>query len=146
MKNTWVVVADQVRARIFVASGPRGELEELDNLVHPEGRLSGREINSDRPGRAFDSMGAGRHAMDKRHSPQQQEAVRFAHTVAAQIAARHGQGAFDRLVIVAPPRFLGLLREMLPAAVAQCTVLTVDKDLVQLKRPEEIRKHLPERF
>lgn len=64
MPLAWVVVADSSSCRLFAAGKPIGPLQELESLVHPEGRMHGRDLVSGQPGRAFDSKGAGRHAME----------------------------------------------------------------------------------
>jgi len=145
MDITWIVVADQARARLFSASGQRGPLKEFEDLANPEGRLHDRDLNADSPGRAFDSMGEGRHAMGKHHSPTEQEAIRFAHEVGDRLASGLHDGAYRHLIISASPRFLGLLREALPEDVAKHVVLELHKDLTPLER-DEIRVHLPERL
>lgn len=145
MDITWVVVADQARARVFSASDQRGPLEEIEDLANPEGRLHDRDLNADSPGRAFDTMGEGRHAMGKHHSPKEQEAIRFAHQVGERLASGLHDGAYRYLIISAAPRFLGLLREALPEDVAKHVVLELHKELTSLER-DEIRAHLPERL
>ncbi|MCE8038712.1 host attachment protein [Halomonas sp. MCCC 1A11062] len=144
MKATWVVVADQARARFFTAPEATAALEEVDTLVNPEGKLHERDINADRPGRTFDSMGVGRHAMGKHHSPKEQEAIRFATAIGERLGAEYGRGALGHVVLCAPPRFLGFLKEALPEQVMKCVSHTLDKELASLS-PEEIRAHLPGR-
>ncbi len=51
MKSTYIVVADNVRARIFTAETPSSSLQEIDALAHTEGRLHDREMTSDLPGK-----------------------------------------------------------------------------------------------
>ena len=76
------------RRKTISATGP---LSEIDALVHPEGRLHPREITSDLPGRAFDSGGEGRHAMESEFDPKRQEQVRFADEIATYLeSARVG--------------------------------------------------------
>ena len=50
MKPTYILVADNVRARIFTAAAPASPLEEIEALAHAEGRLHDRDITSDLPG------------------------------------------------------------------------------------------------
>ena len=111
--------------------GRWGALEEVDNMVHPEGRLHDQDINADRPGRSFDTAGEGRHGMSKRHSPKETEAIRFATDITQRVSHAHHEGSFKQLVLVAPPRFLALLRERLPEAVTRCVILSEDKNLTQ---------------
>ena len=63
MSELWVLVADQSRARFFTVADSRSALQDMGELVHPEARDREQTLTSDRPGRAFDSKGQGRHAM-----------------------------------------------------------------------------------
>lgn len=144
MKTVWVVVANQSRARIFSLESPRGQWRELEDLVAPDVRLHDRELESDRPGHTVGAGGHG-HTMRKRHSLKEQAAVRFASDMSERLTAGTGDGDVAALVLVAPPRFLGLLREALPQRVSSLVVHSLDKDLVSL-RSEDIRAHLPERL
>ncbi len=132
MKVTWVVVADGARGRLLSVSGKQGPMRELYDLVHGETRLHGTLRETDRAGRTFDRSGSGRHAMEPRREPGDIEAEGFAREIAERLETGAREGAFDRLVLVAPPRFLGRLREVLPQAVARCVEDTVDKDYTRL--------------
>jgi protein required for attachment to host cells len=143
MVKTWVLVADSCRARIFVADAATGPLREVETLAHPEGRLHEQHMTSDRPGRTFDRYGQGRHAMSAGNEPKHQEAIGFAKRVSAHIEERRKEGAFDRLVIVAAPAFLGLLRQEFSDPTTGMLALEINKDLTQLNA-EQIRAHLPE--
>jgi hypothetical protein len=98
MNNVWVVVASSTRCRIFTQRTHNGALLLLDELNHPEGRLHSRDLNSDRPGRSFDSHGEGRHAMGEPVDPVEQENLRFAKTVATLLEDARKKTQFDRLV------------------------------------------------
>lgn len=142
---TWVVVAESARARIFTASGPRTGLEEIATLTHPAGRLHERDLVSDGRGRSFDSAGHGRHAMGTDDRQKQLEGEEFARQIAAHLEQGRQRQAYGKLIIVAPPQFLGLLRKSLPAACTDLVVATVNKNLVQ-QDPRGIRDHLPHYF
>ncbi len=142
--TTWVVVADGTRARILEASSANGPLNEIDGLVHPEGRLRDRELTSDLPGRAFDSGGQGRHAMESKVDPKRQEHIRFAAELADFLEAARVAHKFDELVIVAAPTFLGQLRDKLSRAITRLITSQIDKDLTLLS-VDDIRTRLPER-
>jgi protein required for attachment to host cells len=109
----WVLVADSTRCRIFAQEEESGPLEEIEDLVHPPSRLREGEHLSDRPGRAFDSAGAGRHAMDRSSDVRDEESGKFAHAIAAHIDKARKMNAVDGLVLFVEPRFLGRLREKL---------------------------------
>ena len=144
-KHAWILVADSARARIFSVDGATAPLNPIEQLVHPESRLHDRDIKSDRPGRAFDSEGKGRHANETSVSPKAQEAIRFAGEVAAYLNRGRVEGKYQHLVVVADPRFLGTLRSSFAPEVKKLVSLEVDKDLSKASEPE-IRKALPERI
>ena len=141
MAYTWVVVADSVRARIFTAETSTSGLAEFETLTHPEGRMHDRDITSDLPGRNQDSKG-GRHAMEPPTDPKQELAIEFARTVAHHLDAARVKKDFERLVIVAAPSFLGLLRDQLNNTCRKLVAFELNKNLTQ-HTPEDIRDHLP---
>lgn len=145
MNDVWVVVASSTRCRIFTQAKHSAPLQQVDELEHPEGRLRRRDLVSDRPGRTFDSAGPGRHAMGQPVNPIEQENIRFAKTVAARIDEGRKREAFDRLVLVADPRFLGLLRHGLTPATRHRLTTEVDKNLADAD-PVKIREALPYRI
>ena len=145
MSKPWIVVADQSKARIFTVDNPRGPLQEVEALEHPEGRERIQDLTTDLPGRAFDSSGVGgRHAMGTSVDPRQQEAIRFAKLIAEHVRSGCTQGRCDRLLLVAGPEFLGLLREHLDT-INGIDISEIAKNLGQYSS-HEIRAHLPERL
>lgn len=145
MTTTGVLIADQARARLFTIARPKGALVEVADLVNPEGRLHDRDIDADRPGRAFDSMGRGRHAMGKHHAATEQREIRFAGQIGELLADCLRQGSYERLVLCAPPKLLGFIREALPERVADCLMLELDQELAHLS-DAAIRAHLAVRL
>ncbi len=145
MDRIWVLVADSSRARLFEAAGAMAALEERTDLVMPSARLQEQELVSDRPGRTFDSFGEGRHAMEPPTAAKDIASGRFAAEIAALLESERQRGTYTRLVLVAPPAFLGQLRGALSDSVSALISAELDKHLVQLA-PEAIRGHLPERL
>ena len=144
MSKHWVVVADQSKARIFTIADPHGELLHVGELEHPGGRDREQDLTSDRPGRSFDSSGQGSHAMGSKVEPGKQETIRFARQVAEYLQAAHNEGRCDRLLLVAGPPLLGLLRENLETS-PDMKITEIEKNLGQYDALE-IRKHLPKRL
>lgn len=145
MEKTWVVVADSSHARIFRTEGFDGHLVEVEALAHPEGRLHETNLTTDIPGRTFDSHGQGRHAMEEETPPKRHEAIQFAKRIGGLLESARNAGSYDTLVLVAEPRFLGLLRENLSRETNKLVELAIDKNLVR-QTPEAIRERLPARF
>lgn len=143
MKNPWVLVANSSFARIY--SGPNSHLEEIETLEHPESRMHGRDLVTDRPGRTFDSVGGGGHGLGSELSPQKNEAEHFAGAIAQHLDHARRIGTFNKLYVIASPSFLGMLRNALHSATRDLVALEVDKDLTS-KTPAEIRAYLPFRL
>lgn len=143
MTNIWIVVANARRARIFLAKNAVGKnLVEIKTLVHPELGLPEREWLSDAPGRAFDSMGEGRHALEPSTPLKTQEMNAFSRQVAEDLKKAYEHNDFDKLVIVAAPAFLGCLRKHIDHQLALSISFEINKDLTQLP-PNELREQLP---
>jgi protein required for attachment to host cells len=145
MTRTWVVVADSAVARVFVVPGNGEPMRELETFAHPEARLAVRELTSDLPGRAFDSVGGGRHGMQSKVGPKEQEAISFARFVADRIESGRTGHEYERLVLVAAPAFLGHLRAALDTDTRRLVAGELDHDYVKMG-PADIRKHLPDGF
>ena len=138
---TWILIANGARARLFSNNGPGHGVKLVSDEELAGVNLPGREIMSDRPGRTFDSVGAGRHAKEPRTDAREIEKRSFAHELAAMLDDGLKQGKFERLVLVAPPGELGLLRADLPPAVHKRVSAELNKDLTGVP-PSEIPDHL----
>lgn len=111
IKQTWILVADGSRARIFKRSGKNGALEPAFNHDFAQPSMPNREIISDKPGRGQGGRGlSGSHGMTPRVDAHEQEKHSFAKEVARFVNREAERHAFDELVVVAPPKTLGDLR------------------------------------
>jgi protein required for attachment to host cells len=123
MANTWIVAADASRARVLQVAGPQ-RLVEVDNLLNPDGRLEDREINTDARGRfsgghtGEDDVGAAEHRTEL-----------FAKRVGDYLDKARTEHRYDELVLVAPPKFLGMMRKTLGKEVGKLVADQVPKDL-----------------
>ena len=88
MVTTWIVAADESRARVLQVTDRERHLTEIEDLLNPEGRLQDRELQTD---------------AEPLHN--------------------------DRLVLVAPPKFLGALRKELHKEVEKLVAEELPKDL-----------------
>lgn len=132
--RTWVVVAEAGRARIFRQEHPGADLEELEDLLNPEARARERELTSDDHGRTFDSRGAGRHAKEPKVSAKKQGEQEFANEICRLVEEARNAKEFDRLILVAAPEFLGLLRKNLSRDADRLTTREIQKNLVREDR------------
>lgn len=127
--RTWILTAHRSGARLFQKVTATAAPDLVEVIDHPEGRLKDGDIDADRPGRSFDRFGPGRHAMSHEDSPSERVADAFARQLAGRIETGAHAGAFDALVLVAEPRFLGRLRHHLAAHVAAMVTDEIAKDV-----------------
>lgn len=131
-KETWYVIADGMRARILKRTGPGPFLPATDHdFYDAEVHGHARDLKSAAPGRAFDTGSGARHAMEPHHDPHELEKQRFGRHVADAVNEAASRGEFSRLVLVAPPKTLGVLRSALGHQAQACVVGEVPKDLVR---------------
>ena len=142
MADIWVLVADSSEARIYAARHMRSPLTLVDTMIHAVGRAHARDLGSDSPGRVHDRMGPARHSIDAGQQVKIEERSRFAREIAERLEAAHRQKRFARLVVMAAPAFLGVLRESFHKPVTEAIVAEIPKDLVA-QDPAAIQAHLP---
>ncbi|HZV98668.1 MAG TPA: host attachment protein [Methylophilaceae bacterium] len=130
MQSTWIVVADSSRARIFEMQQPKGPLSEIEGFVNPAGRADEEELRTDGGGRFFgkgDSFQG--HTAEPRISPKQHENELFAHSISKRLNSGRNEHRYSRLRLIAAPRFLGLIRSKLNAALKKMVEDELPKDL-----------------
>jgi protein required for attachment to host cells len=142
MQRTWVVICDASRCRIFEVGPRRDQWRMLQSIEHPQGRAKGQELLTDKPGRNQQSRSAMRPALEPTTQPHEVEVERFALQIAKLLEARLAENAYERLVLVAPPHFLGTLRSTLSANLAKHLALSLDKDYTSLE-PAELAERVP---
>ena len=133
-----IVVADQSEARLYDYDRSNRSLQLFEHLTDPEARLHSRDLKSDRPGSKADRgpLRAGRrgaaahHGVGADRDPREHEAHVFAHRIVAALQNAEQHSASERIVLMAAPRFLGLLRECLPEALRHRVAAEVQKDLM----------------
>ena len=137
----WILVADANRARVFKAVKKNGPLEEVEDFVHPASRLHEGDLVTDSGG---SNRGPnGRHGVDNGDVHKREEAEQFARELAAELDRALRAGSFSRIYLVAPPRFLGLLRQSISPQLGEKVSGEIDKDLTQ-HTPQKIRELLPQ--
>lgn len=142
----WVVVADASRARVFSAGATLERFTLEHELDHPEGRMRTTELMSDNQGRSRGSGGPSS-SQAPHTDPHESAAHRFARTVAELIHRGRLENKYERVIIAAPPRFLGSLRNELDTPTLRCVVGSLAHDWTKLPEhelPAIIRKALPE--
>jgi protein required for attachment to host cells len=123
-----VIVADESEARFFDTTGlgmpivPRGVARNEFSKRHD------KELETDREGRGLGRSGQ-RHGVDAERSTERHELENFARAVAGRIEDDRVIHAFERLVLIAGPRMLGLLRQSLTDSSRNSVAAEIPKDL-----------------
>jgi protein required for attachment to host cells len=143
--RTWIVIADGSRAHVLLSEGIAHPLTIVPNFSFKADLPMTHDIGSSRPGRTHESQGTTRHAYEPRSDAHTVLKETFVNSVIVAIATARKAGAFDRLLIIAPPTVLGTMRANLPDALRAVLMGDVAKDLTTTPN-HEIRAHLPDDF
>ena len=141
MTTTWILSANRSNASLFESDWPGKSMRRLQDISHPKGRLQNKDINTDKPGRSFDSMGQGRHSMGSDQDPIDHVAQQYASQLAELLNKGRLTNAYEKLVLIAEPKFLGILRAALDKNTALLVVQSVNKELLDVKE-EDLEKYL----
>lgn len=133
---TCIVACSGSTAKLWLSTNRFGDWQPLTDMQHPRSSIREGDLTSDRPGRAFDSFGSGRHAMSQPHSAHEQELLQFAEQVADYVNRGIASGDFKNLVLLAEPGFLGHLRAKLSEAAKNATIMTAPKNITSLNEKQ----------
>jgi protein required for attachment to host cells len=144
--NVRVVVADERQASFFDAVTPRSPLAERGSLHNERSGKRDIEMETDRPGRRSGGTSVGgegnHHGVTGEKSTVQHELTLFAKEVARKIETDRSRNEFDRLVLVAGPKMLGLLRQSLSNPTQSMLAGEISKDILR-QGPAVILKSIP---
>lgn len=154
MSTTWILIADGARARLLEQDRKSRHFNPTSEEEFFGSRAQSKEIASDDRGRSFDStgrgqpgdVGHGRHAMEPSTDPHRYAEYAFARDLAEHLEKAANAHRFDHLVLVAAPKALGDLRDLLPKTVQGKIVAEIDKDLTKIPTRDlgkHLDKHLP---
>jgi protein required for attachment to host cells len=136
---TWILICDSSRARLFSTQKRDEPWKLLRELDHPASRQNSTDFPAGT--RKSDTGGSYPNSYQPPTMPKEVEAEHFVRELGEALEEGRVQNQFERLVLVAPPQFLGLLRAQLSAPALKMVVATLDKDLTRHEARE-----LPERL
>ena len=134
----WVLAADSARARVFQSERKDNDFVEVISIVNPVARMKEGEIVSDKQGSQKDSFGSGHHSGSPKHSAKVVAENTFAKDIACSLDKALQRQDFQRLYIIAPPKFLGKLRPNLSEGIKNRVQGEYNHDVSALK-PEKVR-------
>jgi protein required for attachment to host cells len=136
----WVVVCDGAKALILENAGDGMHPNLKTREVHEQQSAKTHEQGTDAPGRSINSVGNRRSAMEQTDWHTQDE-QRFLADLAKRLDAAVTGGETRSIIIVAPPRALGVLRQAYSGGLRGALKAEIDKDLVKMP-VHEIEKKL----
>lgn len=143
--RTLIVVAHRGGARLFEYRGHDADWALVTEVDNPDGTAKTSELVSDRQGQVMESHGDGQHGAQPRVDPTEQIADRFARALADRLKGLRVDNDVGRLVLVAPPPFLGRLRTALDAPTAKLVAAELAGGYAH-EKPPAIRKALADKI
>lgn len=137
----YIVIGDATTARIFSINDEDAVLELVRHLTHPSSRLHPQEINTDQPGRVHKGMDRARSAMEPRTDAHITQVRLFAKEIGNALQVAYDHRHFDELAIIAPPRFLGLLRKQLGIHSIKCPATCLSRNCTHVAM-QDLPSHL----
>jgi len=136
----WVVVCDGAKALVLENTGdakfPNLKMRE----VYEQKDLPTHLLGADKPGRTHSSTDPGSSSVTQTDWHNQAEQAFLTH-LAQRLDAEIAAGKVKSLILVAPPRALGMIRHAYSHTLRSAVRAEIDKDLV--KHPvHDIEKHL----
>lgn len=138
---SWIVIASRAGARIVEKQGDQFSL--VEDIPHDAGRLRDGDIESDRQGRSFSRTTAARHALETSESAHEHITKSFVRMLGERLKQGRIAAQFERLILVAEPHLLGLLRDALDHETSRRVVASVTKNLHDVALCD-LPSHLPE--
>jgi protein required for attachment to host cells len=139
----WVLIADGGRAKVLESVRPGIPLREVQGLAFTNDLPRSRDILADRPGRSFESVGGARHAQEYPADPHRELKRGFAGKLSRVLESRFHGNQFDELVVIAPPSFMGDLRDAWSSAVRSRISCELTRDLTKIPN-DELQRYLDE--
>lgn len=130
MQTTWILAADKSRARIFEMHGAKDHLHEIEDFANPAGRAREDEIMNDNLGRFRGKEGGGAaHTGAPNTDPVEHETELFSKQISEYLDKARAEHRYDKLCLIAFPKFLGMMRQNLSKEVRQVVADEVSKDI-----------------
>lgn len=132
--TTWIVAADEHRARIFEADNLRAPFREIEAFLNPEARLREQDLNTDANGRYSGKRGlVNGSSAEPDNSAVLHKTTLFSKSVSDYLDKARIEHRYDQLTLIAFPKFLGMLRQNMSKEVQQLVTKEVSKNISGLE-------------
>jgi protein required for attachment to host cells len=128
MEREWIIVASRDEVRIFKYAGPN-KLELLRDIGNPLGLARAHELVTDKPGRSTDNRMRARHSYSTEQTKRERVLIDFYRDIVEILDKAWLNHEYEALTIIAEPRLLGIIRELLPTNLKRVLKREIAKDL-----------------
>lgn len=128
MEITWIIVASRDEVRVFSREG-RGHIKLERDIGNPTGKLKLQDLVSDRSGSSSDNRMRRRLAYSTEESPRERAVKDFYREICEELDRELSKHTFSQLILIAEPRLLGYLRELLSKNLSRVVAQEIPKDL-----------------
>jgi protein required for attachment to host cells len=135
MATTWIVAADSNRARIFQTHSKQDHLQEIEDFANPAAHAKPTELETDNLGR-FRGENMTASAREPKVDAVEHEIELFVKDVSDYLDKARTEHRYDKLCVIAFPKFLGRLRHDLSKEVQKLVEEEVPKDISGLDARE----------
>ena len=148
MSNLWIVTANASCAHFFSQSAASAPLEKVGDLGNDKSSLQTADTESDRLGqhaasKSVHNVGAPTQpsGYQPHQTPAEHNAEIFARSVCQYLLDGYQDGRFEKLVLIASPEFLGVLRALIDKPLSKIVVTEINKDYTRCG-PKELLEHI----
>ena len=150
MKTTWIVAADQSRARIFEVQGRQQGFHEVEDFINPAGEMAQQDLLSDGKGHSkgnFNGNGRGQTGSDAepRVDAIMHETELFSRQLSDYLDKARLAHRYDKLRLIAFPKFLGLMRQNMSKEAQKLVEDEVSKDISWFN-PHDVEEYIKTRL
>lgn len=133
---TWISVAGAHKSYLFEKKA--GSEISLIEEIH-----ANLDEEHEKPGRTFNSLGSTRHAIEPHTDRREVERQDFSKKILENLSEGSKQNKFTKLILIAEPKMLGILKEHLDKNLATKLQHSFPKNLAEMEI-HEIKEHVLE--
>lgn len=136
MNQPWLMIADAAHAQFYSFDGYFNDLAKVKDGKFEHQNLQSKDLVTTKRGRVSNGFGDARSALERPTDPHEHEKTVFAKSLMHYV--QQHQHKFSSIVIVAPPKMLGLLRENTSKEVEKKIVAEIAKELTNQSQEQVV--------
>lgn len=143
-EKIWIVLTNTNVCKIYDHHHNSHQLTLIKELQHPQSKVKGTEILTDRPGH-YKTREATRGTYEPRTDSKEVEVEKFIHEIADELESARNYNLYHHLVLIAPPHCIGLLNNHLNNQVKNKILATLNREYVNLSE-HDLQLHLQDHW